>query len=110
MTIKASVFAGKNNRLSLRLLSGGVSQDLTSITRITVEVGLVTVDSNVNPEAFDWETYATEGRIDFYLGRVLTQETHQYLPATVTLYDAEYTAGIVWEEDCSVPNLKIKVC
>ena len=110
MTLKATVFAGKDNKLSLRLLSGGVAQDLSSITRITVEVGFVTVDSATNPEAFDWSTYATEGRVDFYLGRVLTQETHQYLPATVTLYDAEYTQGIEWGEDCSVPSLKLKVC
>ena len=109
MTVKAIVFANRANTITIRIISGGLAQDLASVTRMTLKVGNTLIDSNTNPEAFDWTTGSSEGKVILKLGALLTVPTEGYVTATLTVYDPEYSEGIVWDS-CEVPNLLIHVC
>lgn len=110
MPIKETVFPNRGNVLKVRLQSGGRVQDLTSITRVTLTVGSTVVDSDVNPEAFDWASESVVGVLLLRLGGVLTTGTTGFVKGTITIYDPDFPEGLVWEQSCTVPNLLINVC
>lgn len=110
MAVNAVVFANRSNVISLRLLSGGLAQDLTSVSRMTLEVEGTVLDSDVHTSAFDWTTNATKGEVVLNLGSFLTTPTNGYVPAELTVYDPVYSNGLVWEVSCLNPNLMIHVC
>lgn len=109
MAIKEVVYIGRSNVIKLRLLSGTTKQDLTSVTRMTLEVGEETVDSDVDTGVFDWDTEATEGIVSIVLGDALTTETGGYVPATLTVYDPQNSDGLTWEYSPEVSNLLLTV-
>ena len=86
-------YLGHDNTIDLLLKADGVAQSLSGVTRMTLEVGTVTVDSDVSGSAFDWAPGVT-GKLILALGAEgLTEGTWQ---ATLTVYDASNTNGIVW--------------
>lgn len=93
MTVER-VYNGYDNTIDLLLKADGVAQDLSSVTRMTLEVGDVTVDSDESGDAFDWDT-GTTGKVVLALG---DQDISAggYDDAKLTVYDTENTNGIVW--------------
>ena len=86
-------YAGHDNTIDLLLKANGVAQNLSGVTRMTLEVSTKTVDSDVSGDAFDWDT-GTTGKVILALGAEgLTEGTWQ---ATLTVYDSSNTNGIVW--------------
>ena len=88
-----NVYDGHDNTIDLLLKADGAAEDLSSVTRMTLEVGSNTVDSDVSGDAFDWDT-GTTGKVILTLGAEgLTEGTYR---ATLTVYDADNANGIVW--------------
>jgi hypothetical protein len=59
-------------------------------------VGDKVIDSNLISGVFDWNTYGADGRLDLTLGH---QDLRPVLQrAVLTIYDATYTEGLVWDE------------
>jgi len=87
------VYDGHDNTIDLLLKADGVAQDLSAVTRMTLEVSDTTIDSDVSGSAFDWDI-GTTGKIILALGaESLTAGTYI---ATLTVYDGDNTDGIVW--------------
>ena len=87
------VYDGHDNTIDLLLKADGVAQDLSSVTRMTLEVGSSIVDSAVSGSAFDWAPGVT-GKLILVLGdEGLTAGSYR---ATLTVYDSTNTDGIVW--------------
>ena len=88
-----NVYDGHDNTIDLLLKADDVAEDLSSVTRMTLEVGSTTVDSDVSGDAFDWDTGVT-GKVILDLGgESLAAGTYR---ATLTVYDPTNTNGIVW--------------
>ena len=88
-----NVYNGHDNTIDLLLKAEGVAEDLSSVTRMTLEVSTTTVDSDVSGSAFDWAP-GTTGKVILTLGAEgLAVGTYQ---ATLTVYDTTNTNGIVW--------------
>ena len=86
-------YVGHDNTIDLLLKADGVAQDLSEVTRMTLEVSTKTVDSDVSGDAFDWAP-GTTGKVILTLGAEgLSVGTWQ---ATLTVYDGSNTNGIVW--------------
>ena len=87
------VYNGHDNTIDLLLKADGVAEDLSSVTRMTLEVAGSTIDSDVSGAAFDWATGVT-GKLILALGdEGLTAGSYR---ATLTVYDSTNTDGIVW--------------
>ena len=87
------VYDGHDNTIDLLLKANGVAYDLTDTTRMTLEVGDDTIDSDVSGSAFDWAPGVT-GKLILALGdESLPTGTYR---ATLTVYDPTNTDGIVW--------------
>ncbi len=94
--VREVVFLGRDNTIDLELRADGVAADLAAVTRMTLSVGGVTVDSDVASSAFDW--LEGDGKLILALG-------DQSLPSRVqrdcrlVVYDPTNTEGIVWVDD-----------
>ena len=87
------VYDGHDNTIDLLLKADGTAQDLSEVTRMTLEVGSTTVDSDESGSAFDWAPGMT-GKLILALGdEDLTAGTYR---AILTVYDPSNTDGIVW--------------
>ena len=86
-------YLGHDNTIDLLLKADGIAHDLSSVTRMTLEVDSVTVDSAISTSAFDWAT-GTTGKLILILGdeSLIAGEYR----ATLTVYDSTNTDGIVW--------------
>lgn len=89
-----TVYLGYENSIDLSFVTDGVATDLSDITRMTVEFGDDTVDSDTSPDAFDWSDTA-DGKMYLSFGYE-SIEVGSY-DALVTVYDAVNTDGIVWD-------------
>ena len=87
------VYNGHDNTIDLLLKANDVAQDLSSVTRMTLEVGDETIDSDVSGDAFNWAPGVTGKLILDLGGEGLTAGTYR---ATLTVYDPDNTNGIVW--------------
>lgn len=96
--IKEIVITGRNNSIDILVKSNKEIVPLTDVTRIQLvdQAGEIdTIDSNDNPEYFDWTTYSSSGKLIFKLGNAgLT--AGNYIFRTI-IYDAENTDGIFWD-------------
>ena len=66
--IEVKVFQSHDNTFSLQITSQGTPVNLinTGVSRVVVKVGSSNqVDSDINPEAIDWITNGTDGKIEF---------------------------------------------
>lgn len=99
--ITERVYKHKDNLVSLSLEEDGDGQDISAASRMVLQVGPVTIDSNTATSgAFDWTTYGENGRLDLKLGHereIINLSKGVYL-ATITVYDATYAKGLVWDE------------
>lgn len=92
------IYLGTDNRIDLLLKSDDVAQDLSGVTRITLDFNGTVVDSAISSGAFSWPT-ATTGELQLTLGdeSIPIGRYTRSIAVIVTLYDAVNTDGIVWD-------------
>jgi uncharacterized phiE125 gp8 family phage protein len=87
------VYLGKDNAINLTLKSDGVAVDLASVTRMTLTMGTVTVDSDTSAGAFDWS--GGNGSLVLSLGGVSSLIEGIY-DAELAIYDPSNEEGLIW--------------
>lgn len=103
-----SVRAGTSDTVIRTLKDGALDKDLTSVTRITLSVGGVTLDSALlggvgAGEEFD--TSEGSGKLVLRLGQIGTlPAAGMYADCVLTIYEPGYTAGQPWD-----PALLVRV-
>ena len=99
--ISETIYKNRDNVLSLELRSNGIAQNISSSTKITIEFGGITFSSaTATTGTIDYTTYGSSGRLDLKLGNesgLKTMKVGQH-KARLTVYDATYTNGRVWED------------
>jgi hypothetical protein len=94
--IREKVYNDRDNVVSVGLVADGIQQDITGTTRMTLRVGKDLLDSAKISNIFDWTTNGATGRLDMAnLGHQSLKEGEY--TAQLTLYDASYTSGLVWD-------------
>lgn len=90
--------AGYDNRIKFTLDNDGSPvADLSSITRIVMFLGSVTVDSDVDVGAFDWQSEQDSSGNDLVVVDLEGKITAPMVGfASLITYDAVNTDGIVW--------------
>ena len=73
--------------------------DLSQVTRVTVTLGGVTVDSAVSPSAFQWLGQNATGKITVQLGGHNIPVGEHY--ARLVTYDPLNIGGVVWSDQAS---------
>lgn len=97
------VYIGKDNKISLLLRAreadsaDATEQDITSVTKMELEVGDLTISSASYSSAFDWTTDGEDGILHLKIGRVSGLKKGYYR-AKLTVYDTTYPYGWVWDE------------
>lgn len=95
------IYSGRDNTIDLVLTADKVPVDLAAVTRVTVAVGATTVDSALNPSAFQWPVSRTlNGKpvtaMLLKFGAVgLTAGDYR---GRLTVYDIDHPNGLVWTE------------
>jgi hypothetical protein len=98
------VFLGTNDVFRRQLSAGGKPvKNMLAVSRITLLLGTAFIDSDVNPEAFDWRTDAAEAIITFRLG-LETLAPGSYM-GILKLYSSDNPDGI--EDFSPVPVVVI---
>ena len=62
--ITTRVYKGRDNRISLGLKADGAFVDVSALSRMTLQVGELTVDSRIHANAFDWTSNGSYGQVD----------------------------------------------
>lgn len=102
MTTSVTVFKGKSNTCFLFLKKDGEPiPDHTVVTRLKIRTGRgnVVVDSQVNPEFFD---FTNTDKIVLKLGMSSIPEGNY--ESTVTVYDSLHVDGLAW-----TPKIRMNV-
>lgn len=92
------LFQGRNNRGAIRLYEAGARKtDLSGLTRVVLEAGGETVDSQTVPLRFDWTHFSDDA------GDLLVVDIASLVPLgaynfAVTYYDATHTDGVKMPE------------
>lgn len=92
------VYLGRDNTIERQLLADGTALtalQMQAITRMDLVYNGQTINSDDNPEAFDWSTRESEGVVIFALSG-LSISTGTDLAADLYVYDAEHVNGIRW--------------
>jgi hypothetical protein len=92
--ITETVYRNRDNVNSLELRANGTAQDISSTTRMTLQVGDKLIDSDLTVNVFDWSTNGAGGQLDLTLGHQ-GLETGTYT-ATLTIFDLTYPNGLCW--------------
>ena len=88
------VYQGRDNHIELELLENNVEiTDYVPITRIKLTVGADTIDSDSNPELFDW----TGGKVVIKAG--LAGLSTGRFKARLETWDPDNTNGVVWTDE-----------
>jgi hypothetical protein len=114
-SLKETVYAGRNNAIRLLLNEDGVAFDVAypdvDPTQWVLTINTtpaITIDSDVNPEAFDWNK--TTSVLELRLGLLLST-AFNYTTAILTVYSAAWPEGMVWvNPTCTPDKLLIRVC
>lgn len=114
-TLKETVYAGRNNAIRIALSEDGVLFQVAypdvNPTRwlLTIEADTpITIDSDVNPEGFDWDSETSV--LELRLGS-LVSDALGYTLCTLVMYSIEWPAGLVWmNPTCTPDKLTIRVC
>jgi hypothetical protein len=93
ITIK--IYKDRDNIASIQLDSNGQAQDITGLSRTTMTLGDLLVDSAIHSGVFDWTTFGSSGQLDITAGHVSTLTKGEYT-SVLTVYDATYPNGLVW--------------
>ena len=98
-TITEFAYRGRDNSIDIKLLEDGAPQDITGLTRATLNLqdidspgdALVLVDSNLHPGIFDWTTRGLEGILQLNGGTLATTiDTEKDYDARLTIYDLDW--------------------
>lgn len=103
MSIREIVYLGHNNTIDLQLTEDGVPLSATrtaAITRVTMTMGELLVDSSVHSGAIAW---SGSGEIVIDIGTLPGVATGNFL-STMVIYSADNPEGIRWE-----PTIQITV-
>lgn len=96
--ITETVYRGRDNEFSLELEANGSAQDISALTRATLEFADEKFDSNIDSTYFDWTTSGSSGQLDVDIGT--SNKLKNIDPGTyrakLTIYDATYPNGLVW--------------
>jgi len=98
MSKKEFVYLGHDNSIDLILLSNGVAQDLSGVTKMTITVGGILISSTnqaTDPILWIKAGYST-GEIRLFLGKQSILPGNYEAPLIV--FDANDPDGIVWDE------------
>ena len=114
-SLKETVYIGRNNAIRLILNEDGVAfhtaypdVDPTQWVLTINTTPAITIDSDVNPEAFDWDE--TTSVLELRLGAMLST-AFNYTTAILTVYAAQWPDGMVWvNPTCTPDKLLIRVC
>ena len=92
------IYNDRDNRNDLLLSddsSGTMTvSDLTNVTRILLQIGGVTLDSDTDPGYFDWATDGAEGKLYLTLGDASLVEGH--FLGSLIIFDPTHTDGLFW--------------
>ncbi len=94
------VYLGRDNSIDLELLSNGDPADLSSITRMDLQVGEITIssdDPSSGPIRWAQPGYAT-GEVRLSLGDSALTPMASVQTGTLVVFDAANPDGIVWGE------------
>ena len=99
--ISVTIYKGRDNIISLGLKASGVLQDVSASSRMALQVGDripdMIVDSNTQPNAFDWTTNGANGQVDIDIAELNGIDRGSFR-SRLTVYDATYANGVVWDE------------
>ena len=101
--ITIDIYKDRDNKVSIELDSNGVAQNISALTRATLSIGDLLLDSNVHSNVFDWTTSGASGQLDISAGHVNRLLTGTF-KGRLTIYDVTYPNGLVWDE--CVVNVK----
>ena len=87
------VYLARDNTIDLLLKADGKAQDLSTVTKMTLEYDSTTIDSVTSPEVFDWDT-GTTGKLILALGAESIPKGDY--TAKLTVYDSDNLNGIFW--------------
>jgi hypothetical protein len=94
MRTAEKVYLGHDNSVDLLLKAGGSAVDLSSVTRMVLELSDGTsFDSDTDAGVFDWDTGTTGKLIISLGGETIDAGTYH---ATLIVYDPTNPNGIVW--------------
>jgi len=88
-------YLGHDNTIDLLLKADEEAEDLSAVTRMTLELDSTIIDSEKSPDAFDWDTDTTGKLILALGGESLIAGMYR---TTLTVYDLTNEKGIVWGE------------
>ena len=101
-------YAGRDNSIDIKLLEDGAPQDLTGLTRATLNLadaegesdGLILLDSDLHPGIFDWSSRGADGILQINGGTLATTlAVNATFWARLTIYDLVLTNGLVWTHE-----------
>lgn len=93
--IKATIYKDTDTPTSLGLLASAAEVNITTLTRVTLVLGDLVLDSGIHSGVFDWATNGATGQLDIVAGHVNGLERGVY-KARLTVFDATYPNGLVW--------------
>ena len=93
ITIK--IYKDRDNIASVELQVHGTGQDIRNLTRATMTLGDLMLDSVIHSGVFDWTTYGLSGQLDIAAGHVSKLVKGTYT-SVLTVFDATYPNGLVW--------------
>lgn len=106
------IHTGSSDQILLDLYTkDGALADLSAITRGTLELAGVMVDSD--DDATLWNFSIGNGRLEILPGAdpdvaALTEEWEGYV--TLRLYEPTYPNGRTWLSPCTLYRLRVKIC
>lgn len=114
-TLKETVFVGRNNVIRLTLSEDSTlfstAYPTTTPTRWVLTLNTtvpVIVDSDISPDAFDWD--AVNSILEIRMGALVATAV-DYTSITLVVYAAEWPAGMVWvNPTCTPDKILVRVC
>jgi len=91
-------YIGHDNTIDLLLKADGTAQDLSSVTKMVLEIGDTTIDSSVETGVFTWTGTGTTGKVIIDLNEYSGSIDADTYNARLIVYDPTHTDGIVWGE------------
>jgi hypothetical protein len=114
-SLKETVYVGRNNAIRLILNEDDVAfhtayptVDPTRWVLTINAIPAIEIDSDVNPEAFNWDE--TTSVLELRLGALLST-AFDYTTSILTVYAAQWPNGMTWvNPNCTPDKLLIRVC
>jgi len=93
------IYKDRDNHVDLQLTLDGValtSEQMSAITKVEILFMGYYYDSENFPDAFDWDTRASEGTVGLHLSEIPTITTGRDENTELIVYDSVNTDGIIW--------------